>query len=81
MLGSWRNEFAYAVRLFQESAGRQSLSAKDLYYLGMAQLQTKAEASGRETLTRAIAMGLPEPLAQTARQRLATPTPEPRPAK
>jgi tetratricopeptide (TPR) repeat protein len=72
-----RNEFAYAIRLFQESAARQSLTAKDLYYLGMAQLQTKDEASGRATLTRAVAAGLPESLAQAAKQKLATPAPSP----
>jgi tetratricopeptide (TPR) repeat protein len=66
-----RKEFAYAIQLFEQSAANQPLPAKDLYYLGMAQLQTKQEAKGRETLERALAAGPQDPLAQEARQRLA----------
>ena len=66
-----RKEYAYAVQLFQQSAANQPLPPKDLYYLGMAQLQTKQDAKGRETLERALAAGLQDPLAQEARQRLA----------
>jgi len=66
-----RKEFVYAIQLFQQSAANQSLPPKDLYYLGMAQLQTKQDAKGRETLERALAAGLQDPLAQEARQRLA----------
>jgi tetratricopeptide (TPR) repeat protein len=66
-----RKEFAYAIQLFQQSAANQPLAPKDLYYLGMAQLQTKQDAKGRETLQRALADGLQDPLAQEARQRLA----------
>jgi tetratricopeptide (TPR) repeat protein len=66
-----RNEFAYAIQLFQQSAANQPLSPKDLYYLGMAQLQTKQDAKGRETLERALTAGLQDPLAQETRQRLA----------
>ena len=66
-----RKEFAYAIQLFQQSAANQALPPKDLYYLGMAQLQTKQDAKGRETLERALAAGLQDPLAQEARQRLA----------
>jgi tetratricopeptide (TPR) repeat protein len=65
-----RKEFAYAIQLFQQSAANQPLPPKDLYYLGMAQLQTKQDAQGRETLERALAAGLQDPLAQEARQRL-----------
>lgn len=65
-----RKEFAYAIQLFQQSAANQPLAPKDLYYLGMAQLQTKQDAKGRETLERALAAGLQDPLAQEARQRL-----------
>jgi tetratricopeptide (TPR) repeat protein len=65
-----RKEFPYAIQLFQESAGKQPLPPKDLYYLGMAQLQTKQDAKGRETLERALAAGLSDPFAQEAKQRL-----------
>ena len=37
----------------------------------MAQLETKQDAKGRETLERAFAAGLPDPLAQEAKKRLA----------
>jgi uncharacterized protein HemY len=66
-----RKEFAYAIQLYQQSAVNQPLLAKDLYYLGMAQLQTKHDAEGRQTLQRALAAGLQNPLAQEARQQLA----------
>jgi tetratricopeptide (TPR) repeat protein len=66
-----RKEFAYAIQLFQQSAANQPLPPEDLFYLGAAQLQTKQDAKGRETLERALAAGLQDPLAQEARQRIA----------
>jgi tetratricopeptide (TPR) repeat protein len=66
-----RKEFAYAIQLFEQSAANKPLAPTDLYYLGTAQLQTKQDAKGRETLERALAAGLQDPLAQQARQRLA----------
>jgi tetratricopeptide (TPR) repeat protein len=63
-----QKEFRYAIQLFQESVAREPLPPKDLYYLGMAQLQTKQDVKGRETLQRALAAGLQDPLAQEARQ-------------
>jgi tetratricopeptide (TPR) repeat protein len=66
-----RKEFAFAIQLFQESAAKQPLPPKDLYYLGMAQLQTRQDVKGRETLERALAAGLQDPLAQEVKQRLA----------
>ena len=66
-----RKEFSYAIQLLEGSAAKQPLPAKHLYYLGIAQLQTKQDAKGRETLARALAAGLQEPLAQDAKQRLA----------
>jgi tetratricopeptide (TPR) repeat protein len=66
-----RNEFPYAIQLFQQSAAKQALPAKDLYYLGMAQLQTRQEAKGRETLQRALSAGLQNPMAEEAKKRLA----------
>jgi tetratricopeptide (TPR) repeat protein len=71
-----RKEFAYAIQLFQESVGKQPLPAKDLYYLGMAQLQTKQDSKGRETLERALAAGLEDPFAQEAKHQLAEQQPK-----
>lgn len=65
-----RKEFPYAIQLFEQSAAQQPLPAKDLYFLGMAQLQTRQDAKGRETLGRALAAGLQDPFAQEARHRL-----------
>jgi tetratricopeptide (TPR) repeat protein len=71
-----RKEFPYAIQLFQESARKQELPANDLYYLGMAQLQTRQDSKGRETLARALAAGLSDPLAQDAKKRLAEQQPK-----
>jgi tetratricopeptide (TPR) repeat protein len=71
-----RKQFPFAIRLFEESAAKQSLPAKDLYYLGMAQLQTQQEAKGRETLQNALSAGLQEPLAQDAKKQLAESQPK-----
>jgi predicted Zn-dependent protease len=71
-----RNEFAYAVQLFQESATKNPLSAEDLFYFGMAQLQNKQGAKGRETLERALSAGLQGPLAQEAKKHLAEQKPD-----
>jgi len=71
-----RNEFVYAAQLFQESNARQPLPAKDLYYLGMAQLQSRQEPEGRKTLERALSAGLEDPLAQEAKKRLAEQQPK-----
>lgn len=66
-----RREFPYAIQLFRESARKGSLSPKDLYYLGVAQLETGDDKNGRETLEQALAAGLKDPLAQEAKRRLA----------
>jgi tetratricopeptide (TPR) repeat protein len=71
-----RKEFPYAIQLFQESAAKQPLPANDLYYLGIAQLQSRQELKGRESLQRALAAGLQEPLAQEAKQQLAQEQPK-----
>ena len=65
-----RQDFSYAIQLLEGNAAKGRLTPKDLYYLGVAQLQTKQEAKGRETLARALAAGLQDPLAKEARQRL-----------
>ena len=71
-----RKEFSYAIQLLEGSAAKQPLPAKHLYYLGMAQLQTKQDAKGRETLARALGAGLQDPLAREAKQRLAEQQPK-----
>src|ERR1043166_1203484 len=71
-----RKDFEYAIQVFEQAATKQSLGAKDLYYLGMAQLQIKQDAKGRETLQRAISAGLPDPLAQEVKKRLAEQPPK-----
>ena len=71
-----RKEFPYAVQLFQESAAKQPLPPTDLYYLGMAQLQSRQEPKGRDNLQKALAAGLQDPLAQDAKNRLAEQQPK-----
>ena len=65
-----RKEFPYAIQLFKESAAKQPLVAKDLFYLGMAQLQARQAANGRETLDRALKAGLSGSFADEAKKRL-----------
>jgi tetratricopeptide (TPR) repeat protein len=65
-----RKEYAFAVQLFQESARKRPLDAKGLYYLGRSLLATNETAEGRETLAKAQAAGLPEPLAADAKKAL-----------
>jgi tetratricopeptide (TPR) repeat protein len=71
-----RKEFPYAIQLFIESAAKQPLAAKDLFYLGMAQLQARQAANGRETLDRALKAGLSGSLAAEAKKRLAEEQPK-----
>ncbi len=66
-----RKEFPYAVQLFEQTAARKPLAAQDLYYLGMAQFQSKQEGKGRQSLDLALKAGLSGPLAEEAKKRLA----------
>ncbi len=65
-----KKEYARTIQLLQESARRKPLDAKALFFLGMSQLQTNLEPEGRETLERAFAATLEEPMATEARQAL-----------
>jgi uncharacterized protein HemY len=65
-----RQHFAYAVQLLRQSAEKRPLGAKDLYYLGMSHLKTNEKAKSREVLGKALAAGLPDPLAADARRTL-----------
>jgi hypothetical protein len=47
------------------------LPAQDFYYLGLAQLQNRQVAKGREALERALNAGLEDPMAADAKRRLA----------
>ncbi len=66
-----RKEYPYVVQLLKESASQQELDASGLYYLGIAEMQTRQEELGRETLQKALNAGLPGPLADDARRHLA----------
>jgi tetratricopeptide (TPR) repeat protein len=68
-----RKDFAGAVQMFQQSARRTPLPPKQLYHLGLAQLETRREADGRQTIERAITEGLEAPLVEEAKRRLAAP--------
>lgn len=65
-----QKDHAAAARLLQQSAHQTPLDPVGLYYLGMAQLETAQAPQGRSTLERALAAGLPEPMAQETRGRL-----------
>jgi tetratricopeptide (TPR) repeat protein len=71
-----RKEYGRAVQLLQESARKNPLDAKALYYLGASQLQLKQQPQGKEALERALAAGLQEPLASEAKRLLAESRPK-----
>jgi predicted Zn-dependent protease len=66
-----RKEYAYALQLLQESARKRPLDAEALYYLGMSHWQVNDQAKTEDTLQRALAAGLPEPLSTDAKRVLA----------
>jgi len=68
-----RKDFRYAVQLFEQSSAKRPLSAKDLYFLGAAQMETKQEVKGRENLQKALGAGLKGPMADDANRRLSAP--------
>jgi len=63
-----KKEFTYAIQLLQQSAEKRPLEAKYLYYLGMSHLKAKDKLQSREALDKALASGLPDPLAADARR-------------
>ena len=65
-----QKDYPAAIRLLQESAQQAPLDPSGLYYLGTAQIETKQSEKGRETLQRALAAGLQDPLAEEAKRRL-----------
>jgi tetratricopeptide (TPR) repeat protein len=66
-----RSDFPYSAQLFEQSAAKEPLATEDLYYLGVAQMQSRQESKGRDSLQRALSAGLKDPLAQDAKKRLA----------
>ena len=66
-----KKEYPRAVQLLQESARQRPLDANSLFYLGMSQLQARQTVEARGALNRALAGGLPEPLASEAKNALA----------
>jgi tetratricopeptide (TPR) repeat protein len=66
-----RKEYANAIQFFQESAKKQPLGAISLYYLGNSQFQARQLPAARESLEKALAAGLTEPLLAEANRLLA----------
>ena len=62
-----RQDFSYAIQCFQDTARRERLPARYLYYLGMAQLRLSQDSEGRKSLEKAISGGLQEPMLREAR--------------
>lgn len=71
ILSHRRGEFARAVTLLRESAAGRSRDAVVFYYLGLAQAQTNDGAGARQSLERALELGLRTELAAEARKALA----------
>ncbi len=63
-----RNEFDYAAQLLKGSADKKPLSARYLYYLGMAQFKTNNKPQSLEALRQSLTSGLQEPLAADAKR-------------
>jgi Flp pilus assembly protein TadD len=66
-----KKEYQRAIQLLQESAGKRTLNANSLFYLGMAQLQIRQKTEARDALNQALIGGLQEPLATEAKHALA----------
>ena len=60
-------DYVYAIQLLQDSSRSKPLEAKELYYMGMAYLETKNPSKARELLTQSLEAGLGDPLAAEAR--------------
>ena len=61
-----KQDFSYAIQCFLESARSKPLQARDLYYLGMAQLRVGQESASAKTLEKALSVGLEEPMLREA---------------
>jgi Flp pilus assembly protein TadD len=63
-----RKEYARAIQVLQESARIRPLDADSFYYLGMSYSQAKQRSQAQESLRKALAAGLHEPLAADAKR-------------
>ena len=66
-----RGEYARAASLLQESARKRDSDGELMYYLGMAQFQLNKRTESKQTLQRALELGLKDELAVEARKNLA----------
>lgn len=66
----YKKDYSRAAQLLQESNRKRPLKPTGLYFLGMSHLQAKQTQQGKETLEKAIAAGLPEPMAADAQKAL-----------
>lgn len=67
-----RNDYRYAITLWQSCARAHPDDPEALFYLGMSQHQTKQVAQGKEQLQKAVAAGLKDPLLSEAKRVLAS---------
>jgi tetratricopeptide (TPR) repeat protein len=63
-------DMTHVVSLLKQSTAERESDAESFYYLGMAQLQTKDLAGGRQSLEKGIALGLRPELLSEARKQL-----------
>ncbi len=71
VLSYQKKEYGRAVQLFQESNRIKPMDAKGLFYLGMSYARTNEKSQALETLNRALAAEVHEPLAAEAKQTIA----------
>ena len=67
-----QGDFARAASLLRESAGKLDRDSELMYYLGMAQFRLNKRAESKQTLQRALELGLKDELAADARKNLAS---------
>ncbi|MFL6594951.1 MAG: tetratricopeptide repeat protein, partial [Chthoniobacterales bacterium] len=66
-----RKEYPRAIQLFQDARRKRSLSARAMYHLGLSYAETKQPQQATDAINQALAAGLPESVAVTAKQTLA----------
>jgi Tfp pilus assembly protein PilF len=66
-----QGDYARAASLLQESAGKRASDSELMYYLGMAQFQLNKRTESKQSLQRALELGLKDELASEARKNLA----------
>lgn len=66
-----RKEYPRAIQLFQDARRKRPLSARGLFHLGLSFAQNKQAQQATDAINQALAAGLPESSAVTAKQTLA----------